>query len=88
MEVNPTNMRFVVTVLKNTGYKVLQAEDAVVGIPLALEVHRDLIFMDIQFLVMDVMEATGVSHQLGQAPPRGQTFFDASAGRPKGSEVQ
>jgi hypothetical protein len=38
--------------------------------------------------VLFFFSANEGSHQLGQAPPHWQTFFDASAGRPKGSKVQ
>lgn len=58
VEDNPTNMRFVVTVLENAGHQALQAEDAALGIRLAREALPDLIFMDIQLPGMDGLEAS------------------------------
>lgn len=58
VEDNPTNMKFVVTVLENAGHQALQAEDAAAGIQLAREALPDLIFMDIQLPGMDGLEAS------------------------------
>lgn len=58
VEDNPTNMKFVVYVLKNAGHQVLQAENAATGIRIAREAHPDLIFMDIQLPGMDGLEAS------------------------------
>lgn len=55
---SPTNMMLDVNILKSAGHQVLQAVDAETGIRLAREAHPDLIFMDIQLLGMDGLEAT------------------------------
>ncbi|GEM_PF-4016962 len=60
VEDNPTNMRFVVTVLKTAGHQTLQAEDAITGIQRAREALPDIIFMDIQLPGMDGLEASSL----------------------------
>ncbi len=58
IENSPTNMRLVVSVLKNAGYQALQAEDASAGIHLMCEAQPDPIFMDIRFPGMDGLKAS------------------------------
>ena len=58
VEDNPTNMTLTVFILESAGHYVLQAENAAIGIQVALEELPDLIFMDIQLPDMDGLEAT------------------------------
>lgn len=58
VEDNPTNLKFVVTVLEHAGHQTLQASDADSGIRLARRELPDLIFMDIQLPGMDGLEAS------------------------------
>lgn len=58
VEDNPTNMTLTVFILESAGHYVLQAENAAIGIQIALEEHPDLIFMDIQLPDMDGLDAT------------------------------
>lgn len=58
VEDNPTNMILTVFMLESAGHKVLQAENAAIGIQMARDEHPGLIFMDIQLPDMDGLEAT------------------------------
>ena len=58
VEDNPTNMKFVVSVLEHAGHQALQTENAVTGMRVAREALPDLIFMDIQLPGMDGLEAS------------------------------
>jgi len=51
-------MKLVSDILKKSGYKILEAEDAESGIALAREELPGIIFMDIQLPGMDGLEAT------------------------------
>jgi two-component system cell cycle response regulator DivK len=58
IEDNPFNMKLTDFLLKNAGYKVIQATDAETGIE-QLQAHMpDLILMDMQLPGMDGMSAT------------------------------
>ena len=58
VEDNPVNMELVTDLLEVAGYTVLQAENAELGIELALEEQPSLILMDIALPGMDGLTAT------------------------------
>ncbi|EER62419.1 response regulator receiver protein [Acidovorax delafieldii 2AN] len=58
VEDTPANMKLVSMLLGNSGYRVLQADNANDGIALAREHLPDLILMDIQLPGMDGLTAT------------------------------
>jgi len=58
IEDNPTNMKLITSILKKTGYEILQAENADKGIELAIEKLPHLILMDIQLPGKDGLTAT------------------------------
>jgi len=60
IEDNPSNMKFISDVLKISGYEVLKATDAAVGISIAREKAPPLILMDIQLPGMDGLKATKI----------------------------
>jgi CheY-like chemotaxis protein len=58
IEDNELNMKLVRSMLKLGKYRILEAEDAEVGIELARKHSPDLILMDIQLPGMDGLDAT------------------------------
>jgi len=58
VEDNPQNKRLVNKVLTAKGYQVLEAEDGLQGVDMALTERHDLILMDINIPGVDGMEAT------------------------------
>jgi two-component system cell cycle response regulator DivK len=58
VEDNPSNMKLLAGILTRSGYEVLQAIDADVGVPLAREKQPALIFMDIHMPGTDGVTAT------------------------------
>jgi len=58
VEDNPQNKRLVNKVLTAKGYQVLEAEDGLQGVDMALTERPDLILMDINIPGVDGMEAT------------------------------
>jgi CheY-like chemotaxis protein len=58
VEDNPQNMRLVRKILQHKGYEVIEAENGVRGVELALEGEADLILMDINLPDIDGREAT------------------------------
>lgn len=59
VEDNPQNMRLVRKILKHQGHDVLEAEDGLTGVDMAVNEHPDLILMDINLPDIDGLEATG-----------------------------
>jgi len=57
VEDNERNRRLVCDVLTHAGYRVLTAESAEEGLPLAAREHPDLILMDVQLPGMDGVAA-------------------------------
>jgi len=60
IEDNPTNMRLTTDILKRQGYTVIQADNAELGIEMALQEKPNLILMDIQLPKMDGLTATKI----------------------------
>jgi len=60
IEDNPTNMKLITSILKKTGYEILQAENADKGIEMAIEKLPHLILMDIQLPGKDGLTATKI----------------------------
>lgn len=60
IENNPINMKFLSNVLEISGYEVLEATDAAIGISIAREKSPPLILMDIQLPGMDGICATKI----------------------------
>ena len=58
IEDNPQNMKLAVMLLERSGYQVLQASEAAVGIDLARQQQPDLVLMDIQLPGIDGLTAT------------------------------
>lgn len=58
VEDNPQNMRLVRKILKHQGYQVLEAEDGLSGVELALSGTPDLVLMDVNLPDIDGLEAT------------------------------
>lgn len=60
IEDNPTNMRLTTDILKRQGYTVIQADNAELGIEMALQEKPNLILMDIHLPKMDGLTATKI----------------------------
>ncbi len=58
VEDNPQNMRLVRKILQHHGYEVMEAEDGLTGVHMALTQHPDLILMDINLPDIDGLDAT------------------------------
>jgi len=58
VEDNPQNMRLVRKILQHQGYQVLEAEDGLSGVQMALDDKPDLILMDVNLPDIDGLEAT------------------------------
>ncbi len=58
IEDNPQNMRLVRKILQFGGYQVIEANDGLSGVQLALSQQPDLILMDINLPDIDGLEAT------------------------------
>jgi CheY-like chemotaxis protein len=63
IEDNPINMELVTDILTVAGYRVLQAEDAEIGIALARTEKPALILIDISLPGMDGLAATRILRQ-------------------------
>lgn len=63
MEDNEDNRIIYSTVLRHTGYEVVEALDGVQAVALARSVHPDLILMDISLPEIDGWEATKILRQ-------------------------
>ncbi len=66
VEDNPASMRLIVMVLRNRGYRLLEATDGEEALVVAIEGRPDLIVMDIQLPKMDELEATRRLRQTSQ----------------------
>jgi two-component system, cell cycle response regulator DivK len=58
VEDNPQNMRLVRKILNHQGYDVLEAENGLTGVQIALEQKPDLVLMDLNLPDIDGLEAT------------------------------
>jgi len=58
VEDNPQNMRLIRKILTHEGYDVLEAENGLIGVQIALEEHPDLVLMDVNLPDIDGLEAT------------------------------
>lgn len=58
IEDNPQNMRLVRKILKHAGYDVIEAEDGLSGLKVAIEEMPNLILMDINLPDIDGLEVT------------------------------
>jgi two-component system cell cycle response regulator DivK len=58
VEDNPQNMRLIRKLLTHEGYNVLEAENGLNGVQMALEQHPDLVLMDLNLPDIDGLEAT------------------------------
>lgn len=58
LEDNPSNTKLIVGVLERSGYRVLAASNADIGIPIIREQLPDLVLMDIHMPGTDGLEAT------------------------------
>ena len=58
VEDNPQNMRLIRKLLTHEGYNVLEAENGLNGVQIALEQHPDLVLMDLNLPDIDGLEAT------------------------------
>lgn len=58
VEDNPQNMRLIRKILLHEGYDVLEAENGLTGVQIALEQHPDLVLMDVNLPDIDGLEAT------------------------------
>jgi CheY-like chemotaxis protein len=58
VEDNPQNMRLIRKLLTHEGYDVLEAENGLNGVQIALEAHPDLVLMDLNLPDIDGLEAT------------------------------
>ena len=58
VEDDKNNMRLIVKLLKNRGYKTIKAETGEEGVKLAIKEKPDLILMDIKLPGIDGLEAT------------------------------
>ena len=58
VEDNEMNRKIVRDLLKRTKYQLVEAHDGEAGVARALEIHPDLILMDIQLPKMSGMDAT------------------------------
>ena len=58
VEDNPQNMRLVRKILTHQGYDVLEAENGLKGVQIALEQQPDLVLMDLNLPDIDGLEAT------------------------------
>jgi CheY-like chemotaxis protein len=58
IEDNETNMYLISFILKENGYKVIEAGTGEVGVELAIKEKPDMILMDIQLPDIDGLEAT------------------------------
>jgi two-component system cell cycle response regulator DivK len=58
VEDNPQNMRLVRKILQHHGYDVVEAEDGLTGVDLALNHQPDLVLMDVNLPDIDGLEAT------------------------------
>lgn len=69
VEDNPQNMRLVRKILVHGGYQVLEAEDGLSGVRIALQDKPDLILMDVNLPDIDGLEATRrIKAQMGTIP--------------------
>jgi two-component system cell cycle response regulator DivK len=55
---NPANLHLVRFILKKNGYDVIEAENGLDGVRVAIEEHPDLVLMDIQLPDIHGLEAT------------------------------
>ncbi len=58
VEDNPFNRNFIRLILDHMGFAVVEAENGEIGVRKALEIHPDLILMDMMMPVMDGFQAT------------------------------
>lgn len=58
VEDNPQNMRLVRKILTHQGYDVLEAENGLLGVEIALNQQPDVILMDVNLPDIDGLEAT------------------------------
>lgn len=67
VEDNPQNMRLVRKILQHHGYEIMEAEDGLTGVDMALEHLPDLVLMDINLPDIDGLEAT---HRIKETLPQ------------------
>jgi len=58
VEDNPQNMRLIRKILMYEGYAVLEAENGLIGVQIALDERPDLVLMDLNLPDIDGLEAT------------------------------
>ena len=58
VEDNPQNLRLIRKILMYEGYAVLEAENGLIGVQIALDERPDLVLMDVNLPDIDGLEAT------------------------------